>query len=143
MNTDEVNMILKNYTLYISNYLSKTMNLSHLKEYFKVLKTKQNYYLIIPLGIISDNPFLFNLGPNIFLSYDLINSPSLTIDLDVKNYGLNNVLVNIYLNINIDQKVLKPVLNKTNTHNYRFLISSKIVYGRVSPFIGGNITTSS
>lgn len=142
IDSNKVNNLLKDYSIFISDKLSKKMYLNYLGKYFKTLKTRDNYYLIVPLGIIYDNPFIFNMGPNILLSYDIINVALITIDIDVKNYGLNNVLVNLYLNVDIDQNILKPVLKKTATFKYRFLVSSSIIYGRVSPLIGGSFTTN-
>ena len=75
--------------------------------------------------------------------YDFINSITFKVDLVVDNYGLNNVLVNVYLELDVEQSVLKPILDNVSKYNYRFLISSNIVYGKVSDYIGTSLTSKS
>ena len=72
------------------------------------------------------------------MSYDLITSLLFNVEVSIKNYGLNNVIVETYLTIKIEQTILKPVVNKVTTYNNKFLLSTDIVYGKVSDYSGYN-----
>lgn len=140
------NIINKYLSLYINEFendLNDFLYNEYLYKYGKSFKTSNNSYLYVPLGIIYNNPFLYNIGPNIILSYNVINSFSFKIDMDVKNYGYNNILIMLYLNVTVDQSIIKPVLEKTNTTSYKFLLSSNIVYGRVSSILNNGFSLQS
>ena len=72
------------------------------------------------------------------MSYDLITSLLFNVEVNIKNYGLNNVIVETYLTVKIEQTILKPVVNKVTTYNNKFLLSTDIVYGKVSDYSGYN-----
>lgn len=143
LNINYINYYLSDYIKSFNDHLKNSLYNELTKDYFKSIKTKNNTYLLVPIGIIYDNPFLFNVGPNIILHYDYISSITFNVELDISDYGLNNILVNIYLNLDVEQSALKPILDTTNKYNYRFLISSNIVYGKVSDYVGTNITSKS
>ena len=144
INTNYVNSYMMDY-LNNFKYLNdgKITYEKYLKSYYKYIKTKNNTYLFVPIGIIYENPFIFNLGPNVILSYSYINNLLFNIDIDISDYGLNNVLVNIYLDITFEQSVLKPILSKVSNEKYRFLLSSQLVYGRVSSIISDGYSVKS
>ena len=142
LNVNDVNVYLSDYIKVLNKSLNN-VNYNYLDNYYSVFKTCNNKYFILPLGVISDNPFVFNLGPRVLLNYDLLNVPTIKIKVQVKNYGLNNALIETYLIVNIDQSILKPVLENSSSYNYSFLISSKIINGRVSNYLGTNFNVES
>ena len=142
LNVNKVNEYLSSYIDLIDNSI-KSISYDYLGKYYKSFNTSKNKYYLLPLGMISDNPFIFNTGPKVLINYDLINVPVLKIKVNIKNYGLNNALVETYLLVHVDQSVLKPVLSKVSSYDYNFLISSKIINGRISTYLGTNLTTQS
>ena len=143
LNINYINSYLSLYIDEFNKSLNNTLYHKYINDYFKYIKTKNNTYILVPLGIIYNNPFLFNIGPKVILSYDFINSITFNVDLVINNYGLNNVLVSVYLNLDVEQSTLRPVLDKVNKYSYKFLLSSNIVYGRVSDYLGTTITSKS
>lgn len=142
-NVNFINDYLKSYIDDFKKNINNDLYSKYLSKYFKKLKINNRTYLRVPLGIIYENPFIYNFGPDLFLSYDYITSYNFKIDFDAKNYGLNNILVNIYLVVKIDQSIFKPVLKTVNSNEYRFLLSSQLVYGRVSNFLTSGINMQS
>ena len=143
LNINYINNYLSLYIGEFNKYLNNTLFNTYVNKYFKNLNTNNSKYILVPIGIIYDNPFIFNMGPKIVLSYDFITSITFNVDLKISNYGINNVIVNVYLNLDVEQSTLKPVLDKVTKYKFRFLISSNIVYGKVSNFLGTNITSKS
>ena len=141
-NTSYINRNLVAYTNKFKNKVQDNLYNKYLNKYFKRVNLNGTY-LIVPLGILYDNPFLFNFGPELFLSYDYLHTYNFYLDFDAKNYGLNNILVNLYLVVDVNQSIFKPVLTTTNKNSYRFLLSSQIVYGRVSDFLNSGINMKS
>ena len=135
LNTSIINKIMGRFTKRFQENIESIKFSKYIKEYFNMVRTRKDIYFLVPLGIISDNPFIFNLGPNIFFYYDVINITNFNVRMDIKNYGLNNVIINIYLDVTIDQSILKPILSQNNTFKYSILLSSDIVYGKVSDFL--------
>ena len=122
----------------LSSSIDNKIYISYIEKYFKTLKINNRKYILVPFGIVTNNPFLYNFGPKIVLSYDLITSLLFNVEVNIKNYGLNNVIVETYLTIKIEQTILKPVVNKVTTYNNKFLLSTDIVYGKVSDYSGYN-----
>ena len=122
----------------LSSSIDNKIYISYIEKYFKTLKINNRKYILVPFGIVTNNPFLYNFGPKIVLSYYLITSLLFNVEVNIKNYGLNNVIVETYLTVKIEQTILKPVVNKVTTYNNKFLLSTDIVYGKVSDYSGYN-----
>lgn len=142
LNANDINKYLSSYLSIINDKLNNT-NYKYLNKYYNLLKTNNKTYFLLPIGIISDNPLFFNTGPKIILYYDLLNIPTIKVVVKLKNYGLNNALIETYLLIHVDQSVLKPILTTVSTYEYSFLVSSKMINGRVSSFLGTNLSFES
>lgn len=142
LNINNINILLSKYVDTLNNVLEND-TFSFLDKYYETIKTKNNIYYLLPLGMVSDNPFIYNIGPKIVIGYEFINTPTLKMKVNIKNYGLNNALVETYLDINIKQSVLKPILSEISNYKYSYLISSKIINGRVSNYLGTSISKES
>lgn len=142
-NSQNINKYLSKYTNQFNLHINKVLYHDYVDKYFKNVTVNRNNYLLVPLGFIYSNPFIYNFGPNIFLYYDFMSTFNFNLEFEAKNYGMNNILVNIYLVVNVDQSIFKPILKNVNTTSYKFLISSSMVYGRVSNFFASGINMQS
>lgn len=97
----------------------------------------------IPLGVVSNNIFLNFLGPKIPCRVDLLANANMGFRTIVKNYGINSLLVEIYLVIDITNKILVPYIEEDNGKSYELIVSSKIVNGNIPDYYGGVIEKSS
>ena len=94
----------------------------------------------IPFFFASNWSLLTNLGPKIPVKSEVIGSVKTNIKTNVKNYGINNALVEIYAITTIKVNIITPGLTKEYTLDYDILLDSKLVEGRVPYLYGGTLT---
>jgi sporulation protein YunB len=104
---------------------------------------KNGLILFYPLGLASNKIFLNNLGPKIPIKISFLNDLLTGINTKVTNYGINNCLVEMYLNITINSTITIPAASQKVTNSYDILLSAKVVMGQVPSYLGGNIENSS
>lgn len=101
------------------------------------LKNIENGVLIaIPFGAITGKNLVVNLGPRIPVKLSLLENVKGSIKTVVKDYGINNSLINVYLKIEIEQNIEMPSVTKSFYNHYEMLLSSKLVHGSVPSFFG-------
>ena len=88
----------------------------------------------ISLGSIFDNPFLTNKGPKITVSYELANDLSANLNNKITPYGINNAIVETYINVELCFKVLIPMSSKKIKSKFNIPISIKIIEGSVPEY---------
>lgn len=104
------------------------------------IKSDEGYILAFPIGIASDNIFMANLGPKIPVKIRMVSATLNYVETKITDYGINNALVEVYININIENQLLTPVVMKRDKQSYRFLVSSRIINGKVPSFYNGLLT---
>lgn len=102
-----------------------------------------NVILLFPLGMVSDNVFLNQWGPRIPIGLNVVNEYYGTLDTKIKDYGLNTVLIEMYINITITNGIVINLENFNSTKSYSVLFLSKIVNGRIPDYYGNVIEKSS
>lgn len=106
-------------------------------------KNKKNYIVLrYPIGLISNNILINNLGYRIPIRLEL-NSNILTgIKSKVTNYGLNNALIEVYLRVKFTSNVVYFSLDDRVDNEYEILLASKMVMGRVPEMFNGYLEKS-
>lgn len=97
----------------------------------------------IPIGIISNNPILSNLGPKIPVKINLIGAVEGNINTKITNYGINSALVEISVNITVTQKVILPFMSDEITIENQIPIAVKIMQGNVPNYYSNGIDSNS
>lgn len=127
----------------LTEYVKKSL------ESEKVRKDTLKYYneelsfglnkiiLMIPIGVASSNIYFSNLGPKVPVMVRYMDTLSSGIRIKIEAYGINNVLVSIYIDCFITNSFLIPSLEKNINREYNILISSKIIQGIVPIYYGG------
>ncbi len=103
----------------------------------------QNISFYIPLGSALQNPIFNNRGPKIPVRMESIGSVLTNINTKVTEYGINNCLIEMYVHIEIREKVILPVISKTITVKNDLPVSHKIIKGTVPSYYGGSISKGS
>ena len=103
---------------------------------------KDGLVLYFPLGMVSNLIYFNNLGPKVPVKIDFLTSLTTGLQTKVTNYGINNVLIEMYLNISIQSNVIIPATNKNLENNYNVLLSAKVVVGQVPSYLNGTIENS-
>ena len=133
----------------ITEYLQKsiedkTIRQSVLKYYDKNISSKLNHILLsIPIGVINNGSYFANLGPKIPVKINYMGYVSSSVRIKIVDYGINNVLVSIYIDCFLTNEFILPVVSQEIRHEYNILIASKIIQGSVPDYYGGVLESKS
>ena len=108
------------------------------KEIKKDFNISEEYFLV-PMGVIFHNTVLNGVGPKIPISLKMIGNVTSGIKTDVKEYGINNSLITISVNIQVELMVLLPFSSDFVSVSNTVPIAIKLVQGKVPEFYGGNL----
>ena len=81
----------------------------------------------IRLGLLTDNPFLANVGPKLNLKYKTISAITSTVEENIENYGVNHVMVSLKIVIKIRLMVLFPFYNEEFSHKYDYPLVMEVI----------------
>ena len=113
-------------------------NTSYIKE-----TTNDGIIVYYPIGIASNNIYLNNLGPTIPVKINYLNSVVVGLKTKVSNYGINNVLVEMYLKVTMDDSIIIPLIKDKVTNTYELLLDAKVIMGSVPTLLGTTIENNS
>lgn len=129
--------------LYVDYDLEKVYSL--LNKVSTSLNNDEDYHNIsikIPFLGMSDNVFYNNIGPKIQIGINIVDANLININTKVTSYGLNNALLEVYLNASIVSQIISPGKSIKKSYEYSFLIASKVINGRVPSFYGNSMISS-
>lgn len=106
-------------------------------------KVNDKNILWVPLGIGNKNILISNFGPKIPIKIDILTDSSMGYKTKVKNYGINNVLLELYLDISVSSSLLTPVSKEEIKDNFSILIASRIIAGSVPDYYNGILESTS
>jgi sporulation protein YunB len=138
-NTIEVNKILSKITNSIhkmfvefekgnSNIIDLSNNLltnSKIKDY------KNGIIFEVPIGLASNNFILSNFGPKIPIKLSITGEIESSISTSVVEYGINNALITLYINIQVSEQILMPFKTKRITINQKIPVSISLINGKI------------
>jgi len=101
-------------------------------------KMEENVILEIPLGLLLNNPFFNNMGPNIPVKLKFVSSVLTSALTKLTDYGINNSLVEIYVDIEVRAVVILPVVSKEIVVTNQVPVSYKVITGKIPEFYGIN-----
>ncbi len=96
-------------------------------------------YFLIPSGIIFTNSILSNFGPKIPINLKIIGNVASGIKADVKEYGINNSLITISVEIKVELMVILPLSTDYVSITDYVPIVMKLIQGKVPEIYGGNL----
>ena len=140
----KINMLRKELTDYIQEIL---MHLEKAdiddNQLFGQLKT--SHFKKIKNGILAENSIsslrgttIFgNIGPTVPIRLYFVGQVSTDIDIQIKEYGINNVIVEIYLIITVKEQVMMPISSKAKEIKIREIIDTNIIRGTIPNYYGG------
>ena len=133
-----INNICSQYIVKLENVLQTIQNGQYQKkgqsiynQYLKEISDNQGVIASIPIGIITKNIFLENLGPSLDVRYQLRSLVSSQISKSVKNYGINHILVTIDLTVLIELQIVIPFRISDYKKSFQIPLVFKIIEGEV------------
>ncbi len=97
----------------------------------------------IPSGVIFGNSFLSNLGPKIPIKFSLLGDINSNIKTKITNYGINNALMEVSMQIKVTEKALLPFLSKKIVVENSVPISIKMIEGSIPNYYFNGIDRES
>ena len=98
------------------------------------------YY--IPSGIIFKNNIMTNVFPKIPVRLDLIGNIICKLDTKIEEYGINNVLITINIDVVAEVKILLPFTSKNTKISTKIPLVMKLIQGDIpSYYLNGFLDT--
>lgn len=138
-----VNKVLTNITNTIQMNLKsiekgniKSLDLSdNIFAYYDSDKLNKGIIYEIPLSIAYNNTFLSNLTPKVPVRISLIGSVNSNIRTEVKNYGINNALIEVYVDISVNLQVMMPFESSKNVVKTSVPLALKLIKGDIPNYL--------
>jgi sporulation protein YunB len=106
-------------------------------------KLKKGIIFEIPLGAVSGNAFLSNLGPRVPVKLNLIGSIASNINTKISQYGINNALIEVFIKIEVTEKVNLPLSSRNVVVSSDIPVAMKIIQGKVPDYYSNGINQNS
>ena len=107
---------------------------------YQELKKKFNIgreYFFVPSSIIFKNTLFSAIGPSIPINIKYLGNITSNLKTEVKEYGINNSLISIYVDINVEMMVILPFSSKEVNITNLVPIVIKMINGEVPQIYGG------
>lgn len=135
---------------------SVQMNLKNLEEgnldlleasddvliYYDKENLKKGIIFRIPSGIVFNNSLLTNIGPKIPVRFTLVGDVLSGINTKVTNYGINNALLEVSVNIKLTLKVILPISTKEVNVETNVPIVIKMIQGNVPNYYSNGLNSN-
>lgn len=97
-------------------------------------KLKDGIIYEIPLGLVYNNPFISNLSPKVPVKIHLIGSIKSNIRTEVTNYGINNALIEVYVDVEVNLQVILPFTSNEIVTKASVPLALKMVRGKIPEY---------
>lgn len=88
----------------------------------------------IPVGQATGNTILANLGPKIPVHFEIVGNIKTDVIHEVKEWGVNSALYEIYINVHVNVQIVVPFSTKTSQVETKIFIDSGVIMGDVPEF---------
>ena len=90
----------------------------------------------VPIGVIYDIPILVGIGPKIPFKLDIITNSDNSVYTNIRDYGINNSIIEVILKINLNIQIILPFTSKEMQIVKEIPIDTKIIQGKVPTYYG-------
>ncbi len=106
-------------------------------------KLEQGIIYELSSGVLIGNPILANTGPKIPIKISIVGDALSNVSTSVKNYGINNALIEVFVNIKIQEKIILPFYSNNIEIKTKVPVALKIVTGTVPKYYGSSFNQES
>lgn len=145
-----VNRFLTKTTYVVSNNLKKlekgkVKDISFIDiEDYDSNNLKNGVISEIPMGIITNNVLLSNLGPKVPVKINMVGNVISNVETKVSNYGINSSLIQVFVKVEVTEEVIIPFQTKTIKVVNEIPVAMKVINGKVPEYYGnGRLSESS
>ena len=112
-------------------------------ELFDTDLLEKGIILEVPLGVISNSALLTNLGPKVPVKLALIGDVSSGFSTKVDEYGINNALITLNIDVEVNAKVILPFVSENMNISASIPIAMKVIQGKIPEYYLNGFTTKS
>ena len=137
---DSINEKITNDLVNISNgnIYNTSVNIKSISD-IDYNNFKNGFVNTISFGTLMGNGLISNVGPKIPIKVILIGDVNSTISSNVKDYGINNALIEVKVNVNVSVLVSVLLNSKKVNVNISRVIAMKIIQGDIpNYYLSGN-----
>lgn len=106
-------------------------------------KLKEGIIYEIPMGVITNNAMLSNIGPKIPVKLHLIGDVVTGVNSKVSEYGINNALLEVGIDVTVTSKINLPFISKEVKVSTTVPLVMKIIQGNIPNMYLDSIKNSS
>jgi len=110
---------------------------------YDIERLKRGIIYELPFGVITNTALFANLGPKIPVKFSLIGSLNTNIETKIRNYGINNIIMEVFIYINISNRLIFPLISKDINYNITIPVVTKIMPGEIPKYYQSGINESS
>ncbi len=99
------------------------------------------YY--IPFGVVTGASIIADIGPKIPVKNKIVGSVYSNIKTEVIEYGINNAMIKIYIEVEVNEQVILPFTSKKVNVKSELPVFIKLVQGKIPSVYGGILTATS
>lgn len=104
---------------------------------------KDGIVLLVPSLLITNNYLFANLGPKIPVKLSLTGEFESFVSTDVKEYGINNAMLTIYINIKVSEQITMPFITDKIIVENKIPIFMSLVNGKIPNYYFGEFNKNS
>ena len=97
----------------------------------------------IPIGSLFHNGLIVNLTASIPIRFSFVGTVSSNIVTDVKEYGFNNALIEVGIEVTIKEKITMPHSTKSIPIKAKVNLTTQIIQGNIPDYYNGSFATTS
>ena len=96
----------------------------------------------IPLGMATNVVLLSNMGPKVPVRFEILGDVTSQVEMTTKETGINNTILEIFVNLKVNLKVIIPSVEKDITVKNHVKIGDLILRGKVPQYYNGGAKQS-
>lgn len=97
----------------------------------------------IPVLSVTSNPFFANLGPKVPLKFKLIDDVIGSFKSKVKEYGINNAMIEVYVHVEVRVSAVLPITSKEIVVQNDIPLGVKVIQGKIPNYYQNGTGNSS
>lgn len=133
--TDEL-LLLENGTIDKLN-VNNSFKGTHFKQY------QSGVICEIPIGLLTSHFFFANIGPVIPIRFSFVGTMDANLKSKITPYGINNALVELYILVEVTEKITMPVSSEEVLITLEVPLISQIMTGKIPTYYQGSLSEHS
>ena len=146
----KVNRLLKDVSASVQQVLvnaevgnTDDLNISNDFRGERYKKVKNGIVCEIPAGALLGSGIFANLGPKIPFKWYFVGQVITNLETNIKEYGINNVYLELNIHVEVIQKILLPVRTEEEVVALDIPIGIKVIQGSIPNYYGGFMNKNS